>query len=63
MTNLPSRAMEAEAMELPRTTFACPSWWVSDVWDEESANRTSASVLITWTVLVPLHNRIALRPG
>jgi hypothetical protein len=32
MTNLPSRVMEPEAMELSRTTFACPSWWLSNVW-------------------------------
>jgi hypothetical protein len=31
MTNLPSRVMEPEAMELSRTTFACPSWWLSNV--------------------------------
>lgn len=36
MTNLPSRAMEPEATELSRTTFACPSWWLSNIWDEEN---------------------------
>jgi hypothetical protein len=30
MTNLPSRVMEPEAMELSRITFACPSWWLSN---------------------------------
>ena len=36
MTNLPSRVMEPEAMELSRTTFACPSWRLSGVWGTKS---------------------------
>lgn len=36
MTNLPSRVMEPEAMELSRTTLACPSWWLSNVRKEIS---------------------------
>jgi hypothetical protein len=35
-------------MELSRTTFACPSWWLSNIvggGNEESANRTSVLLI------------------
>ncbi len=59
MTNPPSRVTEPEAIELSRTTFACPSWWLSNVWDEQLAYTTRVLTEgrrnITLTMLVPLH--------
>lgn len=58
ITNLPSRVMEPEAIELSRITFACPSWWLSIMCGNERIGNKKSALIgrnATWTVLVPLH--------
>lgn len=62
MTNRPSLVMLPEAMELSRTTFACPNWRLSgvagpkeSVYGAEWTQKYTCDAMVTCTMLVPLH--------
>jgi hypothetical protein len=62
MTNRPSLVILPEAMELSRTTFACPSWRLSGVagtkvsaYGARWVRIVQCGETVTCTMLVPLH--------